>query len=253
MLVLAMDYTVRQLARLAGVSVRTLHYYDRIGLLKPRQRNINGYRLYSEEAILPLQQILFFRELGFTLEEIKDIMGRPDFDAVSALESHRALLLKRAERLSDLIETVDRTIQQLQGEGDMDIRDYYKGFSDEQVEAYRQEVRERWGQDTLEKSEERVREMGKEGFAAVQAEGGAIFQAIADNMNKGPDSPEVQEQVTKWRQWLENFQSYSDEAVLGLGQMYSQDPRFAEFFSKYGEGFPAFLTEAIGQYCKNRE
>ena len=135
----------------------------------------------------------------------------------------------------------------------MDMRDYYKGFSDKEVEAYRKEVRERWGDDTLKDSEARVMNMGKEGFAEVQAVGDSIFQAIADNMSKGHESPEVQTQVARWREWLENFHSYSDEAVLGLGQMYSQDPRFAEFFSKYGEGFPAFLTEAIGQYCKNRE
>jgi len=248
-----MAYTVRELARLAGVSVRTLHYYDRIGLLKPDVRNANGYRLYGEGSILPLQQILFFREIGYSLEDIGYIMNRPGFDTLGALQSHRALLLKKAQWLYELLETVERTIQQLQGEGSMDIKDYYKGFSDEQIEAYRKEVRERWGEDTLEDSEARVMDMGKEGFAGVQAEGDSIFRAMAANMSKGPDSMEVQEQLAKWREWLENFHSYSDGAVLGLGQMYSQDARFADFFGKYGSGFPAFLTRAIEHYCASKE
>ena len=244
-----MTYTVRQLAQLAGVTVRTLHYYDQIGLLKPGRLTDNGYRVYTEKAVLPLQQIMFYRELGFSLEEIRDIMGRPDYDVLRALRGHRELLLKRAERISELLATVDRTIGQLKGDGNMDIKDYYQGFDEKQIEAYRDEVRQRWGEETLKDSEARVMSMGKDGLAAVQAEGAAIFQAIADNSAKGHDSPEVQEQIAKWRKWLEHFYSYSDEAVLGLGQMYSQDPRFAESFRKYGEGFPHFLTKAIEQFC----
>jgi len=181
------------------------------------------------------------------------MMNGPGFDTLAALQSHRALLLKKAERLSELLQTVDRTIQKLQGEGSMDIKDYYKGFSDEQVEAYRQEVRERWGENTLKKSEKRVLDMGKDGFATVQAEGDAIFRSMADNMGKGLDSRDVQQQVARWREWLENFHAYSDDAVLGIGRMYSQDPRFDEFFSRYGAGFPAFLTRAIEHYCASKE
>ena len=247
-----MVYTVKQLARLAGVSVRTLHYYDQIGLLKPASYGANGYRQYGEDAIVPLQQILFFRELGFSLGQVKDIMSQPDFDVLEALQSHHTLLTKKGERITGLLSTVDRTIRQLQGEMGMDIKDYYEGFSDDKIEEYRKEVRERWGEDTLKDSEARVMNMGKKRFAEVQAEGGAVFQAIADNMPKGFDSPDVQVQVAKWRQWLEHFHSYSDEAVLGLGQTYSQDPRFAAFFEKYGKDFPAFFTKAIELYCTGK-
>ena len=144
------------------------------------------------------------------------------------------------------------TLRQLQGEMEMDIKDCYEGLSDDQVEEYRKEVRERWGEETLKNSEARVTNMGKERFAELQAEGGAIFRAIAGNMPQGFDSPEVQAQVAKWRQWLEHFHSYSDEAVLGLGQTYSQDPRFAAFFEKYGGEFPAFFTKAIEYYCASK-
>ena len=240
---------MKKLAESAGVSVRTLHYYDEAGLLKPRYRSANGYRQYDDEAVVRLQQIMFFRELDFSLEEIKQIMSRPDFDVLEALKAHRTLLTRRVERINDLLATVDRTIRQIKGETEMSIKDYYKGFSDEQIAKYRKEARELYGEDTVKESEARVMKMGKEKFAAVQAEGGAIFKAIADNMAKGYDSPLVQKQVAKWRKWLENFSYYSDEAVLGLGQAYSQHPDFAKFFRKIHTDLPEFLTKAVEYYC----
>ncbi len=247
-----MSYTVQQLARLAGVSVRTLHYYDQIGLLKPAGRSPSGYRQYSEEAIVPLQQVMFFRELGFSLSEIRGFMLRPDFSVLEALESHRTLLMRKAERLSELLVTVERTIGQLKEGADMQIRDYYQGFSDEKVQQYREEVRRRWGEETLRDSEDRVMKMGKERFAALQAEGGAIFQCIADNMSRGFASSEVQEQVAKWRKWLERFSTYSDEAVLGLGRLYSQHPDFITYFQQYREDLPEFLNRAVEFYCSHK-
>jgi MerR family transcriptional regulator, thiopeptide resistance regulator len=248
-----MYYTVKKLADAAGVSVRTLHYYDEAGLLKPRFRSANGYRQYDEAAVVWLQQILFFRELDFSLEEIKQIMSRPDFNVLQALESHRALLTGRAARISDLLATVERTIKSIKGETEMSIKDYYKGFSDEQIAKYRKEARELYGEKTVANSEARVMKMGKEKFAALQAEGGAIFKAIADNMAKGYDSPVVQEQVKKWRRWLENFSHYSDEAALGLGQTYSANPDFAKFFRKTNKDLPEFLTKAVEYYCKKNK
>lgn len=115
-------YTVKQLASLAGVSVRTLHYYDDVGLLKPRFRGKNGYRHYDEDSTIRLRQIMFFRELGFNLVEARKIISHPEFDAVEALKSHRDLLVKRAERLSELISTVDKTIKRLKGEDNMQLK-----------------------------------------------------------------------------------------------------------------------------------
>lgn len=244
-------YTVHQLATHAGISVRTLHHYDAIGLLKPARRG-NGYREYGQEEVLRLQQILFFRELGFKLEDIRDILYRPDFDVLKALEGHRLLLQKRSERLSRLLETVDRTITTLRGETDMEIKEYYKGFSDEQVEEYRKEVRESWGADTLNESEYRVKAMGKEKFDEVQANGQRIFQAIADNMDKGPGSDVVQGLVAEWREWLEHFSHYTDEMVFGLGRSYSRDSRFAAYYHKIHTDLPEFFTKAIEAYCSKK-
>jgi hypothetical protein len=135
----------------------------------------------------------------------------------------------------------------------MEIQEYYKGFSEEQIEKYREEVRQRWGEKTLKNIEDRVGKMGKVKFAEVQAEGDKIFRKIADNMAKGAASKIVQAEVAKWRQWLENFNHYSAEAVLGLGRVYSQDPKFAKTCEKYDKGLPVFLTEAIEYYCAHRK
>ncbi len=248
MLVPEMVYTVRQLARLAGVSVRTLQYYDRIGLLRPTRRDGNGYRQYADEAIVPLQQILFFRELGFSLSDIKGIMSSPKFDVLEALESHRTLLQQRAERVSELLATVDRTIRQLKEGDGMQIGDYYQGFSEETIEGYRDEVRKRWGEDTLRDSEARVLKMGTSRFAELQSEGDAIFRSIADNMVLGIESALVQQQVARWRGWIEHFSRYSDEAACGLGQMYGEDPRFAAYFSRYHPDLPGFFARAVAHY-----
>jgi MerR family transcriptional regulator, thiopeptide resistance regulator len=247
-----MTYTIKKLAESAGISVRTLHYYDELGLLKPESRGSNGYRQYGEKAAVCLQQIMFFRELGFSLDEIKKIISQPDFDVLQALQSHRILLSKRLERFNELLDTVDRTIGKIKRGEIMDIKEYYQGFSEEQIEKYRDEVRRRWGEKTLIDSEDRVKKMGKEKFAALQAEGGKIFQTISDNMGSGYDSSIVQKQVAKWRQWLENFHHYSDEAVLGLGEAYSQHPEFSKFFEKYHKDLPGFLTMAIEHYCRNK-
>jgi MerR family transcriptional regulator, thiopeptide resistance regulator len=232
------------------VSVRTLHYYDEVGLQKPQSRSESGYRYYNEEAVLRLQQIMFFRELDFSLEEMQEIISRPDFDVVEALQSQRTLLTKKADRIDELLTTVEKTIKKLQGEVKMSIQEYYQGFSDEQIEKYRQEVRQRWGEKTLQESEKRVIKMGKEKFAKVQAEGDIIFQSIRDNMSKGYDNDLVQAQVVKWRQWLENYHHYSNDEVLGLGQAYSQHPEFAKFFRKIHKDLPQFLTKAIECYCE---
>jgi MerR family transcriptional regulator, thiopeptide resistance regulator len=253
MMIVMVYYTVKKLSELSGVSVRTLHYYDQIGLLKPKSYNRNGYRQYDEENMVRLQQIMFFRELDFGLEEIKKIMAQPDFDVLESLQSHQVLLAKKAARLIEILRTVEKTIKKLKGETEMEINEYYRGFSDEQIEKYREEVRRRWGENTLNESEARITGMGKDKFGAIQAEGSAIFKTISLNISRGADSPEVQEQIVKWRRWLENFSSYSDEAVLGLGRVYSQHAEFAAFFRKIHPDLPEFLTSAIEYYCAQQK
>jgi hypothetical protein len=150
------------------------------------------------------------------------------------------------------VATVKKTVKYLKEGVEMQIKEYYQGFSEEQIEHYRQEVRRRWGEKTLQQSEERIIKMGKVKFSNLQKEGGQIFQTICDNMSEGLESKMIQTEVAKWRLWLENFHHYSDDAILGLGRGYSQDPEFAEFFKKYHKDLPEFLTKAIEYYCANQ-
>ena len=125
----AMAYTVKQVAAMSGISVRTLHFYDETGLLKPADHGPNGYRLYEEPQLLTLQQILFYRELGFELKQIKQILGRPDFEKVAALESHRQVLQKDLTRTRALVETIDKTIEHLKGTKKMKSEEMFAGFT----------------------------------------------------------------------------------------------------------------------------
>ena len=129
-------YTVKQLSTLAGVTPRTLHHYDQINLLKPESVGENGYRYYGEKSVLRLQQILFYRELGFSLESIRDVLGKPEFQILDALEDHRESLQGRMRRLERLIQTVDKTIHHLKGEDFMSAKGLFEGFSEEQQEEY---------------------------------------------------------------------------------------------------------------------
>ncbi|MGI2336405.1 MAG: MerR family transcriptional regulator [Dehalogenimonas sp.] len=246
-------YATGELARMSGVSVRTLQYYDRIGLLKPESYSGAGYRRYDEAAALRLQQILFYRELGMELSAIKAIIDKPDFDMLAALQSHRELLEKKAGRLGELLVTVDRTIRKLKGEKDMNIKEYYKGFSDEEIENMRQEAREKYGEKIVADSEVKVMAMGKEKMDAVQAEFDTIYRKIAADIDKGPESPEVQSGIARWRELMENFHHYTDEMVLGLGRMYSADDRFAAFYRKYHPDMAEFMTRAIEYYVASRD
>ena len=138
-------YTVKQLSDLAGISPRTLHYYDEIGLLRPATHGDNGYRYYGEDCLPRLQQILFFKELDFSLDEIRTVMAQPGFDVAHALQVHRQALLERVERLNRLIQTIDKTTLHLKGQKTMKKKEYFEGFSEEKQKEYEKEIRQKYG------------------------------------------------------------------------------------------------------------
>jgi DNA-binding transcriptional MerR regulator len=245
-----MSYSIRQLARLAGVSVRALHFYDEIGLLKPDSLRANGYRQYGEKELLRLQQILFLRELDFSLEEIKEILDKPGFDARQALREHRILLKKRIQRLNSLVKTVDKTLLNLEGVLPMKDNEYYDGFSREQQEKYKEEIGRKYGHKALDESEKRTGKWTQADFARIQEESKAIFQAITDHMSEGYDSPTVQEQINALFKWVNNFYTCNEEMFRGLGKMYNQHPDFIQMYkTKYHPDLPEFLEKAITYYC----
>jgi DNA-binding transcriptional MerR regulator len=245
-----MRYTIKQLAVAAGVSRRTLHFYDQIGLLKPEAYGENGYRYYGEAALLRLQQILFFKELDFSLTEIKVTIDRPGFDTLEALRTHRETLQERAGRLARLIETVDRTIMHLKGELTMTEREFYQGFSEEKQREYEEEIRRRYGDKELKQSQQRWGGYSAQQKQAIQDDFQRIVTGLRDRMALGYDAPEVQALVGQLHAWVGNFYDCTLDIFEGLGHGYNQDPEFRKMYeTNYGPGVSEFLERAIASYC----
>ena len=242
-------YTVSQLAKMAGVSVRTLHHYDQIGLLEPSARTEAGYRLYGEPELLRLQQILLFKELDMPLDEVRLILDDPGFDQVAALERHQQLLHRRMERLTRLLKTIARTIDRLT-EDDMTLTDQelYEGLTTEQIERYKREAREMYDPALVEESERRVKKMSRAEWKAVGAEGEAITTALAALTDREPGDAEVQKLIARHHAWIEHFYPCSAEVYRGLGQGYVEHPEFRAFYEKYRPGLADFISAAMNHY-----
>jgi DNA-binding transcriptional MerR regulator len=249
-----MTYTVQQLAMLAGVSVRTLHHYDEIGLLVPARTQSNGYRQYGEEELLRLQQIMFFREIEISLQDITLILDNPKFDTLAALADHRSLIESKRRRMGDLIRTIDKTINKIQKEKNMEDKDLYEGFSKEESEAYAKEAKERWGNtEAYKQSQERYGKMTDDEKRAIQEAGDLLLKEIVLNMDKGADSDEVQALIARHYDGLRAFYEPGLEMYRGLGSMYVDDSRFAAFFEKYHPDLPMFMRGAMHAYCDGQE
>lgn len=243
-----MPYTVKIVAEIAGISVRTLHHYDAIDLLKSAELSASGYRLYSRADLERLQQILFFRELGFTLEEIREIIDRPGFDRRQALQQHRKLLLERRERLTELIGSVDRTLAAMERGVPMDEKDMFGGFDQSR---YEEEARQRWGHtEAYKESMRRTKLYTKEDWAAIGAESGAIEKGLADALGRPPADPEVQALIGRWHKHIsDRFYNCPIEMLRGLGEMYVADERFTAHYEKIKPGMAKFVKAAIDVYC----
>jgi len=241
-------YTVKQLSNLAGVSVRTLHYYDEIGLLKPSSVGKNGYRYYTDEALFRLQQILFFREMDLDLPQIKQILEGRDFDLVTALQSHRHSLQEKMDRLQTLISTVDTTIMHLVGEVNMSKKKIFEGFSEEKQKQYEQEAMQRWGEANVKKSIKLWSSYTEQQKEQIKQEGGAVYTDLVNSMRQGSESPEVQAILVRWHQHLRYFYEPSLEVLRGLGNAYNDHPDFNATFTAMHPDLPAFLQKAITHY-----
>lgn len=249
-----MPYTIKQLAKLAGVSVRALHYYDAIGLLQPERTRKNQYREYGERELLLLQQILFFRELEFPLADIKKIIQSPNFDLAQALADQKKLIEIKKRRLAKLIKTIEETTKKLHKEKNMKDQELYASFSKEEGDKYAKEARERWGHtDAYKQSQERVKKMTKEDWARISKESDEIMKGMLANMSKGADSSEVQVLIGRHYDSLRNFYEPNVQMYRGLGEMYVADPRFAAHYEKYAPGMAAFMCQAIAHFCDSKE
>ena len=253
-----MSYKIKEVADMVGVSVRTLHHYDQIGILKPESVTTAGYRLYTEVDLERLQQVLFFKELDFNLQEIKEILDNPSFDRKHALKTHRELLIEKKKRLDKIIKSVDKTIDSIEGGIDMSKKEMFEGFDMTEIEAhkekYAEETKQKYGKtDAYKESMKKTSKYTKEDWARIKASNERIYGKIVANMDKGIEDPEVQKAVGELRQEItDNYYNCTVEIFRGLGDLYVNDPRFTANIDKYKEGLAEFLSEAMHYYCDNQ-
>lgn len=246
-----MEYTVQKLSKLAGVSARTLRYYDEIGILKPARINSSGYRIYGEKEVDRLQQILFYRELGVSLESIRDIVTSPSFDGAKALREHHKKLLDKRKQLDLLILNVEKTIEVAEGRSIMSNAEKFEGFKqkliDENEMKYGKEAREKYGNEAVEKSNKKLKNMSQEEYDKITALANEVIETLDTAFKTGDPAGELaQKAADLHRQWLSFYwDSYSKEAHAGLAQMYVDDERFTAYYDKKQPGTAVFLRDSI--------
>lgn len=241
-----MKMQIKEFARFTGVSVRTLHYYDEIGLLKPAHVDRStGYRYYDENSLLRMQEILFYRELDFSLKSIGDILSSHDYDKTKALREQKSLLILKKERLERLISAID---------GAMKGENVMKAFDNTEFEQYKAEAREKWGKtEAYREHEEKTKGYSRGKWNSLAEGMDAIMGEFALSMKNGadPGSSEVQDLVKNLQSHItENYYHCTKEILAGLGQMYVADERFRQNIDKHADGTAAFICEAITAYCK---
>jgi DNA-binding transcriptional MerR regulator len=240
---------VSQVADLAHVTIRTLHHYDEIGLLIPAKRSEKGYRIYDEGDLQRLHQILIFRELGFSLEGIQQILDAPAFERGEALRAQRELLKEGLQKTEAVIRAVDAALEALEGGRPMDNKKMFRGFEDFDHAQYQDEVKERWGKtEAYKESLRRTKQYGKDDWAKIKAEGEAVEERYAELLRSGkaPDDPESMDAAEAHRLYMDRwFYRVSHAMHMGLGQMYISDPRFTEHYDKREDGLAAFVAAAI--------
>lgn len=250
-------YTVKQVAQLAGVSIRTLHHYDRLGLLKPSVRTEARYRLYGEPELMRLQQILFYKELDVALHEIKAILDDPDFDQRTALETHKQAIMARRDRLTALLTTLDKTISTLNNKSAMMTdEELYAGFP--KGREYRHEAANKYGEETVSRSEAHLKQMGKAHFEQLKAEQQDIAQTLAGMVAMDPASASVQQQMARhyanivalWGNAVP--ESKRLEVYKGLGQLYVDDPRYTTTDGVENPTYAEFLRQAMTQFVSQQ-
>ena len=253
-----MEYSINALAKLAGVTPRTLRWYDETGLLKPLRTTSAGYRIYGPQQVERLQDILFYRELGFELGVIGAILDAPDFDRQAALQSHLTALEQRRARLDALILTVQKTISSLEGDCTMTDNEKFEAFKRKTIEEnetkYGKELREQYGDATMDRANAAVLALTQEDYLRWQALSGDILTALSAAVKAGadPSGEEGQRIAALHREWLSfSWETYTPQAHAGLARIYTADERFTAYYDKETPGCAAFLRNAILIYTGN--
>lgn len=244
-----MEYSIREVAKMTGVSTRTLRYYDAIGLLKPLYTNDSGYRYYGEEELDRLQQILFYKERGLGLQCILEILDKEEFDTLGALYEHLFELQNQKIRIEKLILTVNKTIDSLEGRGKMSSAEKFEAFKQQQV----QQNEEKYGEDSVRESNAKIMKMTEEEYKKFQNAEALIKEKLQEAVRSHADpSGEIGEEITELhKNWISmTWGQYRPEAHRGLAEMYVQDERFLEYYDEEVSGCAEFLKAAVLYWAK---
>lgn len=246
-----MEYTIQKLSQMAGISTRALRYYDEIDLLKPARINSSGYRIYGQREVDRLQQILFYRELGMGLEDIRKNSDSPDRNEISILQELRIQLLEKKAHYDALIANVEKTLAYYEGGILMTDREKFESFKQtvirENEEKYGTEIREKYGNDVIDQSNQKYQGMTQDEYQAMTILSEKLMETLESALQVGEPGGELaQKAADLHRQWLGYYwKQYSKEAHAGLAKMYVEDPRFTEYYDKKHPGTAAFLRDAI--------
>lgn len=251
-----MVYSIRELSELAGVSARTLRYYDAIGLLKPLYVNEAGYRFYGESEVAVLQQILFYKERGFDLKQIQKAIYEADFDIVEALEDHLLALENQRKHMEALIWTVKQTLKSMKGECEMKDSEKFLAFKESMIheneEKYGEEIRKKYGDSEVDASNQKMLNMSEEEWKHFKD----LEEEIKNALKKGvgeeisADSAEAENIVKLHKEWLcMTLKQYSPEIHKGIASMYTADERFKAYYDAEIPGCAALLVSAVNQWC----
>jgi DNA-binding transcriptional MerR regulator len=254
-----MEYTVNQLAKISGISTRALRYYDEIGLLKPVRKS-NQYRVYGTDEVDKLQQILFYRELGIALDDIKKLINAPDFDRLKALEFHLSSLLERKKQIEILTENVRKTIRSVKGEIIMNDTEKFEGLKqklvDENEQKFGKEAREKYGDKTVDEVNTRLKKMNETQYMEFEKLSGDVNTAIKEAFETGdPKGEKARHACELHKKWLCFFwgeEKYCLEAHKNLAEMYVCDERFKAYYDSIAPGCAEFLRDALEVYCTNQ-
>jgi DNA-binding transcriptional MerR regulator len=246
-------YTIKELADLAGVTTRTLRYYDEMGILTPAEVGSNGYRYYDHNNLLRLQQVLFYTELNVPLKDILNILSRPDFQLLPALQNHQEAIQEKVKRYQELLGTIQKTINNLQGEEIMAEKEYFEGFDETQ---YEEETRELWGHTSQYKESQRKwSSFSKDQKEEIKKEGGRIAaRMVTENPDARPNDPAVQKAVGDYYAYLNQyFYTCEVEFLRKLAEMWVQDSRFAVNYERIRAGGADFVRKAVQIYCDTHQ
>ncbi len=242
------NMSIARVAKLSGVTVRTLHYYDDIGILKPCKLTQSGYRVYDSDSLRRLQQILLWREMGFSLKDIAGILDGDGYLSMNALKEQKLVLESKRNRIDSMIALVE---QIMRGESDMSFREFDMSDIEKAMEKYSEETKKRYGNTKeYKQSQERTKRYTRNDWATIQGEADKIFDKFASAMETDVSDGDIRAMVLEWQAHITKYYyDCSDEILSGLAEMYVQDERFKDNIDKRKEGLAKFISESIKAYC----